>query len=136
MFVCGLRREEGHGRVLCSLSLLPPLSKPQFPYLDVLLASISSVIHSFTKWLIYSFPAKLLGHVGADQDRIASGGLDADLGVRVCPPSRECSQGRTPRQEAFEMGFAMQIGVHKAGRILWVMGDFKEGGSWRSGALV
>lgn len=119
-----------------SLSLLLPFYKPQFPYLDVLLTSIGSVLHSFTKWLIYSVPAKLLGHVGADQDRIASGGLDADLGVRVSPPSRECSQGRKPRQKAFAMGFAVQIGVHRAGRILWVVGDLKEGGSWRSGALV
>lgn len=85
-----------------SLSLLLPLPKPQFPYLDVLLTSISSALYSFTKWLIYSVPAKLLGHVGADQDRIASGGLDADLGVRVCPPSRECSQGRKPRQKALQ----------------------------------
>ena len=73
---------------------------------------------------------------GADQDRTASGGLDAHLGVRVCPPFRGYSQGRKPGPKAFEMGFAVQIGVHKAGRILWVVGDLKEGGSSRSGALV
>ena len=65
-FVCGLRGEEGHGRVLWSLSLLPPLSKPQFPYLGVL-TSISSVIHSFTKWFIYSVPDKPLGHTSRKQ---------------------------------------------------------------------
>ena len=61
MFVCGLGREEGHGRILCSLSLLPPLSKPQSPHLDVLLAPIGSAICSFTKWFIHSTPARPLG---------------------------------------------------------------------------
>lgn len=57
MFVCGLRREEG----FCVASACSLPCQSLFPHLDVLLASIGSVIRAFTKWFIHSTPARPLG---------------------------------------------------------------------------
>lgn len=61
--------------------------------------------------------------MGTGQEKVASRDLPASRGKSLGPPSGECCQNRQPRQRAFEMGFAAQIGVHKVERVLWAVGS-------------
>lgn len=63
------------------------------------------------------------------------GGLDAHLGAKSVTPPERVQSGKEARPKVFETGIAVQTGVHKAGRILWVVGGLKEGGFFDVGGL-
>lgn len=48
------------------------------------------------------------------------------------PSSRSVVRAGSPDKVGFEMGFRVHIGVHKAGRVLWVVGRLE--GGWCLGA--